>query len=288
MIKVAVGQICSLASLPRNANIIKKLIKAARKSEVEILFLPEASDYLSKNAQHSLELSSTVYTDFLNEIQAEVRRGKGPHIFIGIHEPSGERVRNNHIWISPLGEIEARYQKIHLFDVDIPNGPILKESNSVEPGNTVVPPVSIGPLNIGLGICYDIRFPELALRLRTLGANMLTYPLAFTTTTGKAHWKVLAQARALDTQCFVILAAQCGEHDVDASTKRESYGQSLIIDPWGAVVVECSTYTDRGPVDEDGDYYELGVAELDMDKLEKVRENMPLWKHKRDDVFGKP
>lgn len=286
MIKVAVGQLCSLASLPRNAHVVRKLIRAARASQAEVLFLPEATDYISKNAQHSIELAGTVYSDFLAAVQDELRLGPGLHVFIGIHEPAGKLVRNNHIWITPQGEIKERYQKIHVFDVDVPNGPILRESDSVEAGSTIVPPVSVGPLNVGLAVCYDIRFPELATRLRTLGANVVTFPLAFTTTTGKAHWKVLAQARALDTQCYAILAAQCGEHDVGAPTKRVSYGQSLIIDPWGEVVLELSSYTDRGPVDAEGDYFELGVADLDIDKLEKIRQNMPLWKHKRDDVFG--
>lgn len=117
------------------------------------------------------------------------------------------------------------------------NGPILKESNSVEPGNQVLPPFDTPIGRLGSAICYDIRFPELALRLRSLGAEVLVFPSAFTVRTGAAHWEILARARAIDTQCYVIMAALTGTHD--KAGKRQSYGHSIIVDPWGTVLAQA-------------------------------------------------
>ncbi|ODV78344.1 nitrilase superfamily member [Suhomyces tanzawaensis NRRL Y-17324] len=290
-LRIAVGQLCSSLNIAANARIVKKLLAQAAAHKVQVLFLPEATDYLSKNAAHSLNLAKRVHQDFVEEIQRETKRLGLLYVAVGIHEPTdgGKRVRNNQLWIDPHGVIVETYQKIHLFDVDIKDGPTLKESNSVEPGSRVIPPVGTGgsdAFQVGLAICYDIRFPELALRLRRLGADIITFPSAFTVKTGEAHWEVLARARAIDTQSYVVMAAQCGEHDTEADLEAMSYGESLIVSPWGEVVARLSKFSARGPADSDGDYYELGVADLDKDSLEQIRRNMPLLEHRRPDVFG--
>ncbi|ABN67596.2 nitrilase superfamily member [Scheffersomyces stipitis CBS 6054] len=300
-LRVAVGQLCSSSDLARNARVVNKLIQQAVQKQVSVLFLPEATDYLSRNAQHSYELATSTHSKFVSVIQKQLQslNLSDFYVAIGIHEPTegGKRVQNNQLWLDAQGKIISRYQKIHLFDVNIKNGPILQESKSVEPGNKILEPLAIAnsDFSVGLAICYDIRFPELALRLRKLGASIITYPSAFTTKTGEAHWELLGRARAVDAQSYVVMAAQSGEHDIYADRppaegeevkKRISYGESLIIDPWGTVLGRGKKYTDEITVDEDGDYYELVTADLDYEKLEGIRKNMPLLEHRRPDVFG--
>lgn len=292
--KIAAGQLTSSSNLSQNLRVVKKLLQKAHSSNSRILFLPEATDYLSRNAKHSIELALQVNDQFLNPLLEYIKNLNGStYLSIGIHLPGEERVKNLHLLIDPKGDIISQYQKVHLFDVDVPNGPILKELNSVEPGNKIEEPILIDDFKIGLGICYDIRFPELALRLRKLGADIITFPSAFTTRTGEAHWELLTKARAIDSQCFVVNAAQCGNHDVGKDPNDESkvisrvsYGDSIIVDPWGEVLARGKKYTDELAKDEDGDYYEIIYADLDKEKLDKVRINMPLLEHRRPDVFG--
>ena len=198
----------------------------------------------------------------------------GLPINVGIHEPAtgGKRVKNTLIWIDEGGVITQRYQKLHLFDVEIKDGPVLKESNSVEPGSSIAPPFPTCLGSIGLMICFDLRFPALSARIRDLGAQIVTYPSAFTVPTGKVHWETLLRARAIETQSYVIAAAQVGPHN----EKRVSYGHSMIVDPWGKVVTEA------GGVDEWKDEPEIRVGDVDLGGLEKVRREMPL--HPRRDV----
>lgn len=310
-VRIAVGLMCSGSCLRTNARVVNKAIERAIAANARVLFLPEAADYISRNPEHSLQLAERTATDFLKPIQEKIRSYHSPGsvddgiaVAIGVHEPAscenrGKKVQNNHLWISNTGEIVQRYQKIHLFDVNIPNGPILKESQSVEPGSKILDPFPMGEdsrlsrFRVGLAICYDIRFPEMASRLRDKGADILTYPSAFTTKTGEAHWKALGRARAIDSQCYVIMAAQCGEHNVladlsppealelDYKKKRESYGQALIVDPWGEIIAEGSNYTDRAAVDEDGDYCEVIVADIEKERLNKIRRDMPVFSHRR-------
>lgn len=162
------------------------------------------------------------------------------------------------------------YRKIHLFDVQVPNGPCLRESETTVAGSSIgrVIPTQFG--NLGLGICYDLRFPEFSLLLRQQGMEIMTYPSAFTVPTGSAHWHCLLRARAIELQCYVIAAAQVGQH----SESRSSYGHSMIVDPWGKVICEL----DHEPG--------LGYAHLDMDYLKKIRLAMPIESHRRLDLYS--
>ncbi|CCH46862.1 Nitrilase [Wickerhamomyces ciferrii] len=295
MVLVAAGQLNSSSSLIENGQTVVKLISKAVELGIKILFLPEASDYLAKNASHSKKLVKSIdESPFVLEIQKKLQDLHSKGIFIninvGIHEPSpnSDRTQNTSIWFNEKGEITQRYQKIHLFDVDVANGPILRESESVEPGSQVLPPFDTIAGKVALGICYDIRFPELALRQRSLGAQILTFPSAFTVRTGAAHWHLLGRSRAIDTQSYVIMAAQSGPHNTpdeedlangtDFKPTRISYGHSLIIDPWGTIIAETS--------DIDVGKTALAIADIDLDQLEIVRKNMPLWSQRRSDVFG--
>lgn len=166
-----------------------------------------------------------------------------------------------------------------MFDVDIQNGPQLQESKNVERGKEILSPFDSPLGKIGLLICFDLRFAEPALALRQRGAQILTYPSAFTVPTGKAgHWHTLLRARAIETQSYVIAAAQVGVHDEEG--KRRSHGHSLIVDPWGKIVAELAG-------DEGGEGWEdegnIAVAEIDLDYIEKIRREVPL--NRRTDVY---
>ncbi|KNC86671.1 hypothetical protein SARC_01208 [Sphaeroforma arctica JP610] len=183
------------------------------------------------------------------------------------------RVANTHVLLDSSGDVASTYRKMHLFDVDV-DGFQFRESEQCVAGNSVVRPTSTPAGNIGLAICYDVRFPELALRLRHMNADVITYPSAFAEGTGKAHWEVLLRARAIENQTYVVAAAQCGYHH----PKRKSYGHALIVNPWGEIVASMG-----GPnADEEGVIYGL----IDTDVLSRVRAKMPVIEHRRADIFG--
>ena len=208
---------------------------------------------------------------FVLGLQAEALKYSLP-IQVGIHEPSDDhhRVKNSLIWIDSQGQIAHRYQKLHLFDVDIRDGPLLKESNSVEPGTAISKPYTTSIGKIGAMICFDLRFPALSSRLRDLGSEVLTYPSAFTVPTGEAgHWETLLRARAIENQCYVIAAAQVGRH----GDKRASYGHSMIIDPWGKILARAGGIQDWEARSEKP---EIISAKVDQEALTSVRREMPL------------
>ncbi len=166
--------------------------------------------------------------------------------------------------IGPDGRRVASYRKIHLFDVELPDGTELRESVATTAGAEPVV-VEVDGFKVGLSICYDLRFPELYRALVDRGAEIIVVPAAFTLQTGKDHWHVLLRARAIESQCWLVAAAQWGRHPKG----RASYGHSLVADPWGQVVAECS---DR-----------VGVIDADVDReyLERVRRTLPSLAHRR-------
>ncbi|KPJ17381.1 Nitrilase and fragile histidine triad fusion protein NitFhit [Papilio machaon] len=177
---------------------------------------------------------------------------------------------NTHIIIDNKGDIVQTYRKLHLFDVEIPEKNVrLKESDFTSPGSHVVTPVDTPVGRIGLEICYDMRFPELSTTLGSMRADILTFPSAFTYVTGMAHWHLLLRARAIENQCYVLAAAQTGQHNA----KRRSYGHALCVDPWGEVLADC---------EEEGPCYK--IAEISLEKLADVRRNMPVFQHRSDTV----
>uniref|UniRef100_A0A8D2J3T0 Nitrilase 1 n=1 Tax=Varanus komodoensis TaxID=61221 RepID=A0A8D2J3T0_VARKO len=168
------------------------------------------------------------------------------------------------------GAIVAAYRKTHLFDVELEGRVSLQESAFTNPGPEIVPPVSTPAGKVGLAVCYDLRFPEMSLALAQAGAELLTYPSAFTVPTGCAHWEVLLRARAIETQSYVVAAAQTGKHH----QRRSSYGHTMVVDPWGSIVAQCG----EGPG--------LCYAEIDLAYLRRVRQEMPVWDHRRTDLYG--
>lgn len=260
---------------------LRPVIQKASSAGAKALFLPEASDYIASNSAETLSLVKSVeQSEFVLGIQEQARK-HGLAVSVGVHEPtsSGSKVKNTLLWIDEHGNIGHRYQKLHLFDVDIKDGPTLKESDGVERGPRIEDPFPTPLGNVGMMICFDLRFPEPALALRNRGAHILTYPSAFTVPTGKAHWETLLRARAIETQSYVIAAAQVGFHNEHKT--RWSYGHSIIVDPWGQVVASLG-----GEEDDNGkglDEGEIALAEINLDYLEKVRKEMPLLR--RADVY---
>ncbi|KAI1993073.1 Carbon-nitrogen hydrolase [Ophidiomyces ophidiicola] len=286
MTRAAVGQLCSTASMAHNLFQSQTLVQKAVAAGAKVaLFLPEASDYVPASPTESLFLARPLQeNDFVLGLQKEARLARIP-INVGVHEPapSGQKVRNVLIWIDENGKITQKYQKIHLFDVEIPGGPVLKESRKaangsiwifcsrgVEKGMEIIPPFDTPIGRLGLSICFDLRFPELSLALRRQGCHVITYPSAFTVPTGRAHWEILLRARAIETQSYVVAAAQCGKHN----SKRTSYGHSMIVNPWGEVIARLGAESDQP---------EIAVANIDLNILEKVRSEMPLLR--RTDIY---
>jgi predicted amidohydrolase len=180
--------------------------------------------------------------------------------------PDAEHLHNTHVILDAHGDVQAAYRKAHLFDVDVPGGPVLMESRFTAPGGEVVACDSPAG-RLGLSTCYDLRFPALYQRLAfELGAQVLLVPSAFTVATGRAHWEVLLRARAIETQCWVVAAAQAGRH----SEARQSYGHALVVDPWGEVVGRL----------EDPQATGVALARIDLGALREVRRRMPVAAHR--------
>ncbi|KAJ5935400.1 hypothetical protein N7466_004947 [Penicillium verhagenii] len=271
MVLAAVGQLCATASITSNLAQCQTLVQKAAAAGAKVLFLPEASDYIASSADESLALArSPEQGNFLSTLQQSAKLAK-IHINIGIHEIASEqRLKNSLVWIDDMGVITQNYHKVHLFDVDIKDGPVLKESASVQPGNQILPPFETPIGRVGLAICFDLRFPEISLALRRQKADIITYPSAFTVPTGKAHWESLLRARAIETQSYVIAAAQAGPHN----EKRRSYGHSMIVNPWGEIVAELG---------DDHNEPQIATADIDLGLVAKIRHEMPLLR--RTDLY---
>jgi predicted amidohydrolase len=175
------------------------------------------------------------------------------------------KVYNTALLVAPNGQELARYEKVHLFDVNLPDGNTYRESETVVAGSRVPPIYPSKELgNIGLSVCYDVRFPELYRQMAQLGAEVLFVPAAFTAHTGKDHWQVLLQARAIENTCYVIAPAQTGRHNA----LRQSHGHAMVIDPWGVILADA------------GEMPGVAIAEIVPARLEQVRRQMPSLQHR--------
>ncbi|MGH2978164.1 MAG: carbon-nitrogen hydrolase family protein [Solirubrobacterales bacterium] len=183
---------------------------------------------------------------------------------------SDDKLRNTSVLIGPDGELHAAYRKIHLFDVEV-EGMVYRESDAEAPGDAVVV-ADAGGLPLGMAVCYDLRFPELFRIMAVRGARAISLPAAFTVPTGRAHWEILVRARAIESQVFMIAAGQIGRHPPD----HESYGHSLIVDPWGAVLA-------RAPDEEC-----FVAADLDLAQQDQVRDKLPSLAHRRPEAYRWP
>jgi len=265
---VAAAQICAGDDVAANLDACRALAADAARQGAALFALPECFSFIGRSMVDRLAVAEPL--DRPGPILGAVRDMAREHamwvVAGGYPEPSPgspSKTYNTCLLVDPGGETRAVYRKIHLFDVQIPGRAELRESSSTEGGREVV--VAETPLaRMGLSICYDVRFPELYREQAARGAELLFVPAAFTAHTGAAHWHTLLRARAIENQCFVIAPAQHGRHN----QARESYGHTLIIDPWGAVLAELA--------EGNG----LAVAEIDLAALARVREQMPCHSHR--------
>lgn len=241
-LRVGAVQMRSTDDLKANLASCAELTARAADKGAQVVALPECFSFLGRGEGDKLAIAETfneggpVMTT-LRELAIKHRvyvlGGGTPEVVPG----DARRTYNTAIVVNPGGHLISRYRKIHLFDVDIPGGATLRESDATAPGDEVVV-VDIGGAPVGMTICYDVRFPELYRRLvKDRGAQVLMVPAAFTAHTGAAHWHLLLRARAIEDQAWVVAPAQWGRHN----DKRESYGHTLVVDPWGTVVDELET-----------------------------------------------
>ncbi|KAL3786340.1 hypothetical protein ACHAWO_005832 [Cyclotella atomus] len=329
--RIAISQLRSTSNKADNLIDVAKCAGWAKQSGSVMLFLPECLGFMGDNATHTLEQADTEIsldnkdidqnplhkllsdaiispdanlkiegnqntTSIVQALQFIAREsnlwisGGGVHTRVPTSKsPSDQKIYNTHVIIDNNGLLKAYYHKIHLFDVSIPGKVNLQESKTTEPGTKLV--LCDSPIGkLGLSICYDMRFSEMYVDLVNEGAQILLAPSAFTVPTGKAHWHALLRARAIESQCYMIAAAQVGKHN----EKRQSYGHSLVYDPWGELLADAggfdgvgmtgiqATSSDDSPVVTPS----IVTCEIDLNKIASVRESMPMQQHRANSKYS--
>jgi predicted amidohydrolase len=263
--RVAVCQLNSREDRDENLRVARELLERAAGAGASLAVLPEYVDYLGpgKNAPKPEGVDGEFAQFF-----ASAARELGIWVHAGsFHEtgPDESRTYNTTLIFDSSGSLVTTYRKIHLYDVEIPGRVSYQESKSVAPGSSTVV-AEIDGVRTGLSICYDLRFPELYRRLAVEGsARVLVVPAAFMLHTGRDHWEVLLRARAIENQCFVVAAAQIGNHEPG----RTCFGRSMIVDPWGTVVAQAP------------DTVGIVTADLDLSRLEEIRAELPSLANRR-------
>ncbi len=265
--RIALAQMQSGIDPRANTMALVEAIEAAAKGGAAMLFTPEMSGLLDRNRGRA---GAHIVPEDQDIVLADVRKAAADYgiwVSLGslaLQGGSGGRLVNRSFLIDATGAVCARYDKIHLFDVDLPTGESWRESAAYAPGKEAV--VADAPVGrLGLSICYDLRFPALYAAMSAAGATILSIPAAFTVPTGKAHWHVLMRARAIENAAWVVSAAQVGTHE----DGRTTYGHSLVVDPWGEIVLDM------------GEQVGVGFAELGLSRCDEVRVQIPVLSHRR-------
>jgi len=265
--KVALYQARTGIDPAENARDLVAAVDRAAEGGAVMLFTPEMSGLLDRDrARAEVHLVEEEADQVLAVVRAAAARtGLWVHLgSLAQRAAGGGKLVNRAFVIDGEGAVRARYDKIHLFDVDLPTGESWRESVAYAPGaQAVVVDTPVGRL--GLSICYDLRFPDLYRALTDAGATVLSIPAAFTVPTGEAHWHVLMRARAIEAGVFVVAAAQAGRH----ADGRQTFGHSLVVDPWGTILLDM------------GDEQGVGFAEIDPERVEEVRRRLPAIAHRR-------
>jgi predicted amidohydrolase len=261
----AAVQMTSLPDLQKNLVQAEELIDLAVRRGAELITLPENFSFLGEEtaklaqAEAIAQASEKFLKTMAQRFQVTILGGGFP-----VPVENG-RVHNTALLIGPSGEELARYEKVHLFDVNVPDGNTYEESSTVLAGMRMPPVYPSKELgHLGLSVCYDVRFPELYRHLSQMGAEVLFVPAAFTAYTGKDHWQVLLQARAIENTAYVIAPAQTGLH----YAMRQTHGHAMIVDPWGVVLTDA------------GDKPGVAIAAIEPSRLEQVRRQMPSLQHR--------
>jgi len=265
---IGLGQMNSRDNRIKNLDAAETLIRILAAKGVDLVMLPEYSTFIGPDDQkrkHAEPLHQSFWLERIRSLAFELK------LFIHIGsclEKEGDRIFNTAVVVDPRGEIVACYRKIHLFDVEVPGGTRYLESSVFDPGKEIVT-FDIGEFIFGMATCYDLRFPELFRELTKRGANVLLVPAAFTLTTGRDHWEILLRARAIENLCWVAAAGQWGAAPPD----YQSFGRSMVINPWGLVVAQAA------------DGVSTLTAEMDLSTLQETRTSFPSLEHRRDDLF---
>jgi deaminated glutathione amidase len=264
--RAACVQLRSSDDVAENIRVTSDFIREAKSKGARFIATPENTTLMAPDGGAKLERSFPEDRDPALPVFTDIAKELGVWLLIGslAIKVNDEKTANRSFLIDPNGNITARYDKIHMFDVDLPSGETYRESNTVAGGSrAALADLQWGKL--GLTICYDLRFPQIYRALAQKGAFMLTVPSAFTETTGKAHWHVLLRARAIENGAFVIAPAQGGTH----ANGRQTYGHSLIVAPWGEIIAEAGT--EPGVI----------VADIDPALVEAARGRVPNLRHDR-------
>ena len=267
MTKIALFQSTTGIDPAASAKGLTDVIAAAARGGAAMLFTPEMSGLLDRNTERAAGNLRTEEEDVVLAACSEAAREHEIWVHLGSLGILAEegKVANRGFVIDRLGKIQARYDKMHLFDVDLPTGESWRESNTYRAGEhpVVVNGTPVG--KVGLTICYDLRFPMLFARIAEADADVIAVPAAFTVPTGKAHWHTLLRARAIEAGLYIVAAAQAGRHEDGRST----FGHSLVIDPWGDVLLDM------------GDDTGIGFADIELSRISEVRSRIPALNHRR-------
>ena len=253
--------------IAENLETAAGFIRAAAKGGAELIVTPENTCHIRNPAEEKIKTVCDMDNHIGVPFFAALAKELGVILLIGsMAVKEGGKLMNRSFLFGKDGELKAIYNKIHLFDVQLSNGEIHRESDVYSAGDKAIAATVKGDFTLGMSICYDIRFSHLYRDLAKAGANVICVPAAFTVPTGRAHWETLLRARAIETGSYVLASAQVGEHE----NGRKTYGHSIIISPWGEVI-ECKP-SGEGFI----------VADLDMNEIEKARSAIPALTHDRE------
>ena len=249
------------------------LIRTAKSGGAEFVLTPECTNALSSNRDHQRRVLRLEKDDATLAALRDEAAKQGIWLLIGslglLTEDADGRFANRSFLIDPSGEISARYDKIHMFDVNVSDTEVYRESSGYRPGNRAV--IAKTPFgNIGITVCYDVRFPQLYRQLAQAGAEIITVPAAFNHITGAAHWEVLLRARAIETGCFILAPAQTGTHVESGGKGRRTFGHSLVVAPWGEVISDAGTAPG------------VSFADIDLIAVAQARARIPSLRHDRE------
>ena len=266
--KIAVCQTNCGIDPAENATALVSMVETSAKAGASMVFTPEMSGLLDRDKTRAAGNIECETNDKVLKALQKAASAHGIWIALGSLALAGEcedgRLVNRSFVIDDSGTVRARYDKLHLFDVDLATGESWRESSRYAPGNAAVV-VDTPIVTLGLSVCYDLRFPALYNALSDAGAQLLTVPAAFTVPTGEAHWHSLLRARAIENAAYVVAAAQSGLHQDGRST----FGHSLVVDPWGKVLLDM------------GEGQGVGFAEIDLEVMQQARTQIPVLEHRR-------
>jgi predicted amidohydrolase len=264
--KVACIQTSSTPDIAENVAWVRARVEQARADGADLICTPETTDMIEPNRAFRMQKAQSEASHPALAAFREAAAKAGAWLLIGSVgvKVEGERLANRSFLIDSTGNVVAKYDKIHMFDVDLAGGESYRESATFRPGERAM--LAETPWGaLGMTVCYDLRFPHLYRALAKAGAQFISIPAAFTRPTGSAHWHVLIRARAIETGCFVFAPAQCGEH----AQGRKTYGHSLIVAPWGEVLADG------------GDDVGIVSAEIDTARIDEARRMVPSLQHDR-------